>query len=123
MVNAAMGRATPSLREAQSADRDSTVPPTPHETPTHFATGSHEALFHTGSEVRCDMCGAELRGDDDDVDARTSVRADAWAVQGAGAFVWARGDEVRREKIPLCGDCATVVFASAVLRFDLDDEE
>jgi ribosomal protein S27E len=112
MLKAAMGRATPSLREAQSAGRDSTLPSAPQDTaPTmaHFATATHEALFQSDTELRCDMCGATLSDDTDE--------------GGAGALVWARGEEVRREKIPLCGECGTVVFASAVLRFDLDDEE
>jgi hypothetical protein len=107
-----MGRAVPSLRETPTIGRDSAAPSAPRETPSHFATATHEALFESRDEHRCDVCGAELHADEDT----------GCAIGGAGMFVWARGDEVRRENAPLCSDCGTAVFASAVGRFDLDEE-
>lgn len=113
MLPLAMGRAATSLRETQVGGRDSVAPSAPHETATHFATASHDALFQTQAEHRCDVCGAELSADEDT----------GWAIGGSGMFVWARGDDVRRENAPLCAECGTAVFASAVGRFELDDEE
>ncbi len=93
-------------------ERDSVSPPSTREPTTHFATASHEALFRTQNEQRCDVCGCPLCEEDGD-----------WAVGGAGMFVWARGEEVRRETAPLCAECGTAIFASALGRLDLDDEE
>ncbi len=107
-----MGRAVPSPREILGTSRESVAPAAPRETTTHFATASHEALFQVESEHRCDVCGAAL--DDED---------GGWAVGGAGMFVGARGDEIRRENAPLCAECGTAIFASALGRLDLDDEE
>ncbi len=107
-----MGRAVPSPREMLVAERDSVSPPSTHEATTHFATASHDALFQTQSEQRCDVCGCALCEDDG-----------KWAVGGAGMFVWARGEDVRRENAPLCAECGTAIFASALGSLDLDDEE
>jgi hypothetical protein len=42
---------------------------------------------------------------------------------GAGVYVWARGDEVRREEAPLCPSCSGAMLASAMGMIDFDDEE
>jgi len=59
---------------------------------------------------RCDVCGDPL----DPADAEE---------HGTGVYVWARGDEVRREEAPLCASCGGGIIASMFGMFDFDDEE
>lgn len=74
-----------------------------------FTTASHEVLFSEVTERRCDVCGTALAAPNGDEPP-------------TGVYVWARGDEVRREEAPLCETCSTAIFGSA-LDFEFDDEE
>ena len=106
VCSSSMGRATVHTRGPLAA-RDATLKETARE-PAAFTTASHEALFTTRDERRCDACNAPLK--------RFSEE------QGTGLYVWARGDEVRREEAPLCETCSTAIFAR-VLEWEFDDEE
>ena len=58
---------------------------------------------------RCHVCNAAVSGDD----------------ATSGLFVWVRGDEIRFEEPPLCGDCGIVLGISALAQWrrEEDDEE
>ena len=102
-----MGRATMQTREPLAA-RNARLEENARE-PAKFTTASHEILFAEVTERRCDVCGTALgepTGDE----------------PPTGVYVWARGDEVRREEAPLCETCSTAIFGSA-LDFEFDDEE
>jgi hypothetical protein len=101
-----MGRATVHTRGLLAA-RDANPRETSRE-PVGFTTASHEDLFTERTERRCDACNAPLK--------RSSSE------QGTGVYVWARGDEIRREEAPLCETCSTAIFAH-VLEWEFDDEE
>lgn len=101
-----MGRATVQTRGPLAA-RDAILQETARE-PVSFTTASHEDLFVEEGAQRCDGCGAPLK--------RFSEE------QGTGVYVWARGDDVRREEAPLCETCSTAIFAR-VLDWEFDDEE
>lgn len=73
------------------------------------ATASHEVLFAGGEGERCDVCGASL----DDAEARG----------GSGAYLFARGDEIREEEVPLCLECGTAILATALSRWEIEEEE
>jgi hypothetical protein len=85
--------------------RDSVPPRT-----AAFATGSHHDLFAEAHTTRCDVCNVVL-------DPKSAEE------RGTGVYIWARGDEVRREEVPLCASCGGAVFASALGMFDYGDEE
>lgn len=67
--------------------------------PSLFA-GAHMPLT-------CDACGAPIVGEP----------------PGHGVYVWARGDEVRREEAPLCDQCATAIGLAALAGFEVEEEE
>jgi len=75
-----------------------------------FATASHADLFAEAASSRCDVCNAPLDMKSDEE-------------RGTGIYVWARGDEVRREQVPLCPTCSNAIVASALGFIDFDDEE
>ncbi len=58
-------------------------------------------------EVRCDVCDAAIEGEP----------------AGRGLYMWTRGEEVRFEEPPLCGDCATAISVTALAQWDLEEEE
>lgn len=66
-------------------------------------------------DARCDACGDRLAPADAD--------DSAYAISGAGVYVWTRGEEVRFEKAPLCPGCAVAVGVSALARWELEEEE
>ena len=80
-----------------------------------FASASHAVLFASAeSDVPlCDVCGAEVREDDED----------GYAVTGRGLYVWSLGDEQRFEEPPLCSSCAAAVGVSAMGRWEIEEEE
>jgi hypothetical protein len=78
---------------------------------THVA--SHELLFAAPGEVRCDACGSPVARDDDEV----------YGVPGEGVYLWARGDEVRFERAPLCASCASAIGMTALARWEIEEEE
>ena len=65
-------------------------------------------------ELRCDACGAVVTppGDDEGFD-----------VPGQGLYLWTRGEEVRFEKAPLCGSCASAIGVTAMTRWEIEEEE
>jgi tRNA U54 and U55 pseudouridine synthase Pus10 len=105
VCSTSMGRATASTRQPLVA-RDSERKEAARE-PVRFATASHEVLFTEARERRCDVCGGPLK--------RSSEEP------ATGLYVWARGDEVRREEPPLCETCSTAIFAQA-LEWEFDEE-
>lgn len=76
---------------------------------------SHEVLFAQPTEVRCDACGAPVTRDDDE--------EDGFGVPGEGVYMWARGDEVRFERAPLCASCASAIGMTALARWEIEEEE
>ncbi len=76
-----------------------------------FSTAGHEALFAEELTVSCDACGRPMPEDD------------GFAITGEGEYVWTRGDEVRREKAPLCPTCASAIFGAAIAMWDIEDDE
>ncbi|WP_050435287.1 hypothetical protein [Chondromyces crocatus] len=58
-------------------------------------------------ELRCDACNEVIEGEP----------------SGRGLYVWARGDEVRREEPPLCGCCATAIGITALQAWSIEEEE
>jgi hypothetical protein len=81
---------------------------------TRFAVVGHEALFapEEGPEP-CDVCG-ELVPEDS---------GEGHAVPGRALYVWARGDETRREEPPLCASCAAALGLTALARWEIEEEE
>jgi hypothetical protein len=57
-------------------------------------------------EFRCDMCGETFEG----------------RPEGAGLFVWTRGEETRFEEPPLCERCAAKVTVGALTKWAWEDE-
>jgi hypothetical protein len=92
----------------QAVSRDTVLQEKARES-VAFTTASHEVLFSEVTERRCDVCGTALAAPNGDEPP-------------TGVYVWARGDEVRREEAPLCETCSTAIFGSA-LDFEFDDEE
>jgi hypothetical protein len=76
-------------------------------------TASHHALFAADATRRCDACGEPLRDESDD----------GFAIEGAGLYVWARGDDVRYEEAPLCASCASAIGLTALTRWEIEEEE
>jgi hypothetical protein len=89
--------------------------PAPPQVPASFAA-SHEVLFAPPEGVQCDACGAAIAtvvdGDDE-----------GFGVPGEGVYLWARGDEVRFERAPLCASCATAIGMTALARWEIEEEE
>ncbi len=42
---------------------------------------------------------------------------------GEGVYLWARGNEVRYEKAPLCPSCAAAIGMTALARWEIEEEE
>ena len=63
-----------------------------------FTSVTHAALF-APEPLRCDACGELLDEDATDDDA----------IAGKGLYLTARGDEVRREEVPLCASCSVAI--------------
>jgi hypothetical protein len=63
----------------------------------------------------CDACGAELApaADDDD----------GFALRGKGVYLWRRGEEIRREDVPLCPSCGSAIGLSALRQWEIEEEE
>lgn len=75
---------------------------------------SHEALFAEPDDVRCDACDAVLPATDAD---------EGYDLPGFGVYLWTRGEEVRFEKAPLCGSCASAIGMTALARWEIEEEE
>jgi hypothetical protein len=72
---------------------------------------SHEVLFRNSDQAACDACG-DVLGADDDADSR-----------GHGTYLWARGDKVHLEAVPLCASCASAIGMTAMARWEIEEEE
>jgi hypothetical protein len=75
---------------------------------------SHEILFAISDDAACDACGASL-GDD--------AGGDDPGARGRGTYLWARGEEVRLEHVPLCTSCASAIGVTALARWEIEEEE
>jgi hypothetical protein len=75
----------------------------------------HEALFAEDAEraERCDVCGAEVAED----------AGEGAEVPGRALYLWAHGDEIRREEPPLCAGCAAALGLTALARWEIEEEE
>ncbi len=58
-------------------------------------------------EARCDACDVVIDGEP----------------AGKGLFYWFRGDELRFDEPPLCGDCAAAITHAANRAWDIEEEE
>jgi hypothetical protein len=86
-------------------------------TPAAFVTASHEALFAAQTETSCDACGRPLAG------AGEAGEDGGFGLPGEGVYLWARGDEVRLERAPLCPSCASAIGVTALARWEIEEEE
>jgi len=91
------------------------IPAGPDAAPADtWSVASHEALFASQAEPRCDACGgALLSARDDDL---------PFAI-GRGVYVFARGSESRVEHAPLCASCASAIGMTALARWEIEEEE
>ncbi len=80
-----------------------------------LADVAHESIPAQQAEEACDACGEVIVPPRDD--------DDGYAVPGRGQYVWTRGDEVRREEVPLCATCAAAIGMSALARWEIEEEE
>jgi hypothetical protein len=79
-----------------------------------WSVASHEALFVSRVEPRCDACGGALpSGAEDDLPLAV----------GRGVYVFARGSESRVEHAPLCASCASAIGMTALARWEIEEEE
>jgi hypothetical protein len=90
------------------------APSVPSPSCVSYVTGGHELLFGEDESANlCDVCG-QLVGEDD---------GESPAVPGRALYVWARGEELRREEPPLCPSCAAALGLSALGRWEIEEEE
>jgi len=57
-------------------------------------------------EPVCDACDRRIEGEPG----------------GRGYYVWARGEEVRRETPPLCASCAQAIGIAALAMWELEED-
>jgi hypothetical protein len=79
-------------------------------------TATHEVLFHTVADNRCDACGGALP-------AAPGADDDGYCLGGQGVYMWTRGDEVCFESAPLCASCASAIGMTALARWEIEEEE
>jgi hypothetical protein len=84
---------------------------------SNFVIG-HEILFAPVIIDHCDACGHELCAHE-----LAMNDADAPSNASHGVYLTARGDEIRLEKAPLCGSCSTAIGMTALMQWDLEEEE
>jgi hypothetical protein len=82
------------------------------ESPDAFVCGGLEVLYEEDPARRCDACAEEVLDDDE-----------GYGLTGAGEYMQSRGGDVRFEAVPLCGRCGTAIFAAAMQRWEIEDEE
>jgi hypothetical protein len=83
---------------------------------------SHEALFAAPTEMRCDACDRPMRASGAEGDGEAS-EDEGFGPPGEGVYLWARGDEVRFERAPLCASCASAIGMTALMRWEIEEEE
>ena len=79
-----------------------------------YVVVTHAALFGAVDEARCDACGGPLDPEEG---------GDDHGLPGTGVYLWARGDEVRVERVPLCASCASAIGVTALARWEIEEEE
>lgn len=79
--------------------------------PEPFVTADHRDLLAEERTITCDACGGSIPDEDA-----------SHALRGEGEYVWARGEDVRRELAPLCPTCATAIFGAAIASFEVEEE-
>jgi hypothetical protein len=81
----------------------------PEQPLLHPTTPSAEAEAEAEPKrtFRCDHCDQTFDGEPG----------------GSGLLVWTRGEEVRYEEPPLCEECASSITASALLKWEVEEEE
>jgi hypothetical protein len=62
---------------------------------------------------KCDVCGEPLESAADDDESPP----------GRGLYVWSRGGESVYEEVPLCAVCGAAIGMSALLRWEIEEEE
>jgi hypothetical protein len=98
--------------EGGSSPSNASLAPAPP--PEGHVKATHAILFTQADDGgRCDACGEVLADETDD----------GYAVRGAGAYLWTRGDERRYEPAPLCARCAAAIGMSALSRWEIEEEE
>ena len=81
-----------------------------------YVCANESVLFEEEEAVKCDACGAELAGAEDDLEP--------YEVRGEGVYMWSRGEgDVRFERAPLCASCAAAIGVSALARWEIEEEE
>jgi len=83
---------------------------------TNVRVASHEDLFVQNDSERCDACGGAVTAPDDTAD-------ESHGPPGRGLYLWARGEEVRFESVPLCPSCASAIGMTALARWEIEEEE
>jgi hypothetical protein len=79
-----------------------------------MVVGTHDALFAARAEGRCDACGEPL------IDGE---EPGPYGMAGQGVYLWARGDHVHFESVPLCSACASAIGMTALARWEIEEEE
>jgi hypothetical protein len=105
------GRTSGTTTDAPSTS--GSIPAAPDAPADTWSVASHEALFASQAEPRCDVCGGALLSAGDDL---------PYAV-GHGVYVFARGSESRVEHAPLCASCASAIGMTALGRWEIEEEE
>ncbi|HEX7667644.1 MAG TPA: hypothetical protein VF407_24115 [Polyangiaceae bacterium] len=78
-----------------------------------FVVG-HEVLFAQALLPVCDVCGEEISIAELESDESNASR---------GAYLQARGDEVRFDEAPLCSKCSTALGMTALNQQIIEEEE
>jgi hypothetical protein len=84
---------------------------------SNFVIG-HEILFAPAIIDHCDACGDLLLAHE-----MPSSDSDRASNASHGVYLTARGTEIRLEKAPLCGSCSTAIGMTALMQWDLEEEE
>src|ERR1700722_3092245 len=104
-------RRVPTAPEPPEVPRDGD-PPLAKAPSAAFVTATHAILF-ADEGPHCDVCGDPL-ADDDDPEA---------ALTGSGLYIWSHGGQIVYEEPPLCAACGTAIGMSALLRWEIEEEE
>ena len=83
-----------------------------------FVVASHEVLFVTSDEARCDACGCAIEAGANPDDPGSSIMGNA-----RGTYLWVRGGETTLESVPVCAACAAAIGVTALARWEIEEEE
>jgi hypothetical protein len=96
--------------------RASARPPTddgPLPTPPVVIMVSHDLLFAPEAPA-CDCCGERITAEEQDEDG---------GAPGHGLYLWMRHGQRVYEEPPLCAACASAITITALLRWEMEEEE